>query len=137
MTDISVPETIDGPRGKNPGDFEERPHEDTRWPLPEEVNPDMLTGPGCPLAPPSEGNRYWLGTDEQWAARNEAWDVRCHPEELEFIQVDDGSLINTENLADATRRKIGSLGYLIVEPSGQSCEKGSGDKDSGERGYRR
>ncbi len=134
VTDIYVPETLDGPRGRNPGDFEPLPEEDIRWPLPEEVNPDSLGGQGCPLAPPSHGNRYWLGTDEEWAAQNEAWDVSCHPEQLEFIELDESSLI-TGNLADATRNKIEDMASGVSSNyPGQSCEKGSGDKDSGGKG---
>ena len=132
VTDIDVPETLDGPIGRNPGDFEAMPEEDMPWPLPEGIDPGKLGGPGCPLAPPSEGNRYWLGTDEEWAAQNEAWDVSCHPERLEFIDLDDSSLI-TGNLADATRNKIDSMGLISTDAPGQSCEKGSGDKDSGDK----
>ena len=130
VTDISVPETIDGPRGKNPGDFEAKPHEDTRWPLPEEVNPDMLGGPGCPLAPPSEGNREdILGTDEEWAERNEANDYSCEEGTLTGIPLDPNNLVRGD-LETAHQRKRESLGYLIVGPSSDWCDPDSDGKGS-------
>jgi len=132
VTEINVPETLDGPVGRNPGDFEAMPAEDMPWPLPEGVDPGKLGGPGCPLAPPSEGNRYWLGTDEEWSARNEASDVSCDPERLEYVDLDDNNLV-MGNLADATRYKIESMGLVSTDAPGQSCEKGSGDKDSGDK----
>lgn len=139
VQEIDVPTTIDTPAyGRNPGRFEVEDVLGMKWPLPPEFDPSTLPDDGCPAAPPSEGNRYWLnpGTDAAWRAQNHAYDVSCDPGSLELIPLDmDFEGRYSESLADATRRKIGgewapSSNRLSTDPlPRQSCEKGS-DKDT-------
>ncbi|MAT70524.1 MAG: hypothetical protein CMJ58_13485 [Planctomycetaceae bacterium] len=137
-TDLAVPETLDGPRGRNPGDFDPLPPDDMPWPIPEEVDTSKLGGPGCPLAPPSEGNRTWLGTDEEWADRNDAHDYSCDEGTLTGIPLDPNNLARGD-LETAHQAKRNSLGFLIVGPPSSWCDpepdgKGSGKETGGDDG---
>ena len=139
VEEIAVPATIRRPAlEQNPGRYQPEDGLGTNWPLPPEVDPSRLGDQGCPAAPPSVGNRHWLnpGTDAAWREQNRQHDVSCHPERLEFIDLDfDRPGRYSENLADATRRKIAGQwappsDRLSTDPLPRtSCEK-SGDGDS-------
>lgn len=48
VKEILVPETLAGPRGRNPGDYEDPRNDfDEAWPLPDGVDPSKFPGGGC------------------------------------------------------------------------------------------